>query len=165
MTPSTPPAAPMPTDEVLATLRALQSHDLPAHGGRTLAYVYDSGLADADAVGLDALAMFASSNGLDPTGDELRPPRHGREPELLAPGCRQVAEEVLDVRLVARSLPAEDVGIEHDQLRHAASSYTARVSAAMRFHENCAARSRPRARSSSRRLDACSIPAAIAAGS
>jgi glutamate/tyrosine decarboxylase-like PLP-dependent enzyme len=57
----------MPTDEVLATLRALQSHDLPAHGGRTLAYVYDSGLADADAVGLDALAMFASSNGLDPT--------------------------------------------------------------------------------------------------
>ena len=67
MTPPTPPAAPMPTDEVLATLRALQAGDLPAHGGRTLAYVYDSGLADADAVGLDALAMFASSNGLDPT--------------------------------------------------------------------------------------------------
>ncbi|HET9022286.1 MAG TPA: aminotransferase class V-fold PLP-dependent enzyme [Ornithinibacter sp.] len=55
------------TDEVLATLRDLQSADLPAHGGRTLAYVYDSGLADADAVGLEALAMFASSNGLDPT--------------------------------------------------------------------------------------------------
>ena len=67
MTPPTPPAAPMPTDEVLATLRELQAGDLPAHGGRTLAYVYDSGLADADAVGLDALAMFASSNGLDPT--------------------------------------------------------------------------------------------------
>jgi glutamate/tyrosine decarboxylase-like PLP-dependent enzyme len=45
----------------------LQAHDLPAHGGRTLAYVYDSGLADADAVGLEALAMFAASNGLDPT--------------------------------------------------------------------------------------------------
>ena len=45
----------------------LQALDLPAHGGRTLAYVYDSGLADADAVGLEALAMFASSNGLDPT--------------------------------------------------------------------------------------------------
>ncbi len=57
----------MPTDEVLATLRMLQGLDLPAHGGRTLAYVYDSGLADADAVGLEALAMFAGSNGLDPT--------------------------------------------------------------------------------------------------
>ncbi len=57
-----------PTAEaVLATLRELQTHDLPAHGGRTLAYVYDSGLADADAVGLEALAMFAASNGLDPT--------------------------------------------------------------------------------------------------
>jgi sphinganine-1-phosphate aldolase len=57
-----------PTSEaLLATLRELQAHDLPAHGGRTLAYVYDSGLADADAVGLEALAMFAASNGLDPT--------------------------------------------------------------------------------------------------
>ncbi|MFL6151233.1 MAG: pyridoxal phosphate-dependent decarboxylase family protein [Ornithinibacter sp.] len=55
------------TESVLATLRELQAHDLPAHGGRTLAYVYDSGLADADAVGLEALAMFAGSNGLDPT--------------------------------------------------------------------------------------------------
>ena len=59
----TPPTA----EAVLATLRELQTHDLPAHGGRTLAYVYDSGLADADAVGLEALAMFAASNGLDPT--------------------------------------------------------------------------------------------------
>jgi glutamate/tyrosine decarboxylase-like PLP-dependent enzyme len=67
--PTTPTAgtAPATVDEVLAHLRALQAHDLPAHGGRTLAYVYDSGLADADAVGLQALAMFAASNGLDPT--------------------------------------------------------------------------------------------------
>ena len=63
----TTPTTAATTDEVLATLRALQAMDLPAHGGRTLAYVYDSGLADADAVGLEALAMFASSNGLDPT--------------------------------------------------------------------------------------------------
>ena len=63
----TTPTTAATTDEVLATLRALQSMDLPAHGGRTLAYVYDSGLADADAVGLEALAMFAASNGLDPT--------------------------------------------------------------------------------------------------
>lgn len=54
-------------ERILAHLEALRSHDLPAHGGRTLAYVYDSGLADADAVGLEALAMFAASNGLDPT--------------------------------------------------------------------------------------------------
>ncbi len=58
---------PATSESVLATLRELQAHDLPAHGGRTLAYVYDSGLADADAVGLEALAMFAASNGLDPT--------------------------------------------------------------------------------------------------
>ena len=57
----------MPTEDVLGALRAMQAADLPAHGGRTLAYVYDSGLADADAVGLEALAMFASSNALDPT--------------------------------------------------------------------------------------------------
>ncbi|MCB2174339.1 MAG: aminotransferase class V-fold PLP-dependent enzyme [Actinomycetales bacterium] len=54
-------------ERILGTLEALRAHDLPAHGGRTLAYVYDSGLADADAVGLEALAMFAASNGLDPT--------------------------------------------------------------------------------------------------
>jgi sphinganine-1-phosphate aldolase len=63
----TAPMTALTTDEVLATLRALQGLDLPAHGGRTLAYVYDSGLAEADAVGLEALAMFAGSNGLDPT--------------------------------------------------------------------------------------------------
>ncbi|WP_149204127.1 pyridoxal phosphate-dependent decarboxylase family protein [Actinotalea subterranea] len=56
-----------PRERILAQLAALQAHDLPAHGGRTLAYVYDSGLAEADAVGLEALAMFAASNGLDPT--------------------------------------------------------------------------------------------------
>lgn len=52
---------------ILAHLRALQSQDLPTHGGRTLAYVYDSGLAQVDSVGREALAMFAGSNGLDPT--------------------------------------------------------------------------------------------------
>jgi glutamate/tyrosine decarboxylase-like PLP-dependent enzyme len=53
--------------DVLARLRALQAGDLPTKGGRTLAYVYDSGLAEADAVGREALATFADSNGLDPT--------------------------------------------------------------------------------------------------
>lgn len=54
-------------DQIIARLTELQAGDLPTHGGRTLAYVYDSGLADADAVGREALSMFAGSNGLDPT--------------------------------------------------------------------------------------------------
>jgi sphinganine-1-phosphate aldolase len=57
----------LPVEEVMARLEAMRSGDLPTHGGRTLAYVYDSGLADADELGRQALAMFASANGLDPT--------------------------------------------------------------------------------------------------
>src|SRR5690625_7228313 len=57
----------MPSDHIAERLRQLQAQDLPTHGGRTLAYVYDSGLGDVDEVGRQALAMFASSNGLDPT--------------------------------------------------------------------------------------------------
>ncbi|MCO1655776.1 pyridoxal phosphate-dependent decarboxylase family protein [Pseudonocardia humida] len=57
----------MVADGLLDRLTALRRGDLPTHGGRTLAYVYDSGLADADEVGRRALAMFASTNGLDPT--------------------------------------------------------------------------------------------------
>lgn len=53
--------------DVLARLEALRAGDLPTHGGRTLAYVYDSGLADADDVGRRALASFGATNGLDPT--------------------------------------------------------------------------------------------------
>jgi sphinganine-1-phosphate aldolase len=51
----------------LARLRELQAADLPVHGGRTLAYVYDSGLPDVDAIGREAVAAYAGSNGLDPT--------------------------------------------------------------------------------------------------
>ncbi|MGH3423676.1 MAG: pyridoxal phosphate-dependent decarboxylase family protein [Nocardioidaceae bacterium] len=54
-------------DRVLERLAAMRSGDLPTHGGRTLAYVYDSGLAEADALGAQAMSMFASANGLDPT--------------------------------------------------------------------------------------------------
>jgi sphinganine-1-phosphate aldolase len=56
-----------PHDEIRAHLAALRERDLPTHGGRTLSYVYDSGLADVDALGREALVMFASANGLDPT--------------------------------------------------------------------------------------------------
>ncbi len=54
-------------DRIRDELGRMQERDLPTHGGRTLAYVYDSGLAEADAIGREALAMFAGSNGLDPT--------------------------------------------------------------------------------------------------
>jgi sphinganine-1-phosphate aldolase len=53
--------------DVLARLEALRAGDLPTHGGRTLAYVYDSGLAEADEIGRAALASFGATNGLDPT--------------------------------------------------------------------------------------------------
>src|SRR5947208_17025304 len=53
--------------DALDRLRAMQAADLPVHGGRTLAYVYDSGLAEADRVGREAVAAYAGSNGLDPT--------------------------------------------------------------------------------------------------
>jgi glutamate/tyrosine decarboxylase-like PLP-dependent enzyme len=57
----------LPADEVRARLEAMAANDVPTHGGRTLAYVYDSGLAEVDALARDALAAYASSNGLDPT--------------------------------------------------------------------------------------------------
>lgn len=53
--------------DVLARLRAMQAGDVPVTGGRTLAYVYDSGLEEADRVGREAVATYAGSNGLDPT--------------------------------------------------------------------------------------------------
>ena len=53
--------------DALARLRTMQAADLPVHGGRTLAYVYDSGLPDVDQIGREAVAAYAGSNGLDPT--------------------------------------------------------------------------------------------------
>ncbi len=53
--------------DLLARLRQLQAGDVPVHGGRTLAYVYDSGLAEADRIAREAVAAYAGSNGLDPT--------------------------------------------------------------------------------------------------
>jgi len=57
----------MELDEIRARLDAARGRDLPTHGGRTLAYVYDSGIPSADVIGREALAAFSSSNGLDPT--------------------------------------------------------------------------------------------------
>ena len=51
----------------LDPLRELQAGDLPVHGGRTLAYVYDGGDAEVDRIGREAVAAYAGSNALDPT--------------------------------------------------------------------------------------------------
>lgn len=48
-------------------LEELRAGDLPTKGGRTLAYVYDSGLEDVDELARAAMAAYADSNGLDPT--------------------------------------------------------------------------------------------------
>ncbi|GAB3249317.1 pyridoxal phosphate-dependent decarboxylase family protein [Nocardioides dilutus] len=53
--------------DALERLHTLQAGDLPVHGGRTLAYVYDSGLPDIDRIGREAVAAAAATNGLDPT--------------------------------------------------------------------------------------------------
>lgn len=57
----------IPADEVLTELRRMREGDLPTHGGRTMAYVYDSGLAGIDELGAAAHALASSANGLDPT--------------------------------------------------------------------------------------------------
>ena len=58
---------PAGAEEIRAALASLRSRDLPTHGGRTLSYVYDSGIAAADEIGREALTAFAATNGLDPT--------------------------------------------------------------------------------------------------
>ncbi|NUT90426.1 MAG: aspartate aminotransferase family protein [Saccharothrix sp.] len=56
-----------PAEDVLAELAALRAGDLPTHGGRTLAYVYDSALPGLDDLAARAHALASSVNGLDPT--------------------------------------------------------------------------------------------------
>lgn len=51
----------------LERLRTLQGADLPVHGGRTLAYVYDAGDTEIDRIAREAVAAYAASNALDPT--------------------------------------------------------------------------------------------------
>lgn len=54
-------------DAIFAQLEALRADDLDTRGGRTWAYVYDTGLAELDAVATDAYVSFLHENGLDPT--------------------------------------------------------------------------------------------------
>ena len=51
----------------LERLRTRQGADLPVHGGRTLAYVYDAGDPEVDRIAREAVAAYAASNALDPT--------------------------------------------------------------------------------------------------
>ncbi|MFT4232304.1 MAG: pyridoxal-dependent decarboxylase [Leucobacter sp.] len=53
--------------EILARLRRLRELDAPTHGGRTLAYVYDPGDPELDALASAAAELTRPLNGLDPT--------------------------------------------------------------------------------------------------
>jgi glutamate/tyrosine decarboxylase-like PLP-dependent enzyme len=53
--------------DVLAELTALQAGDVPTHGGATMAYVYDSGRPEIEALAASAQAAFQWTNALDPT--------------------------------------------------------------------------------------------------
>lgn len=52
---------------ILARLAELRAADAPTHGGHVLSYVYDSGLAELDALAADAIRAVQPVNGLDPT--------------------------------------------------------------------------------------------------
>lgn len=72
-------------NDLLSRLRGLQGADLPVHGGRTLAYVYDAGDPEVDRLGREAVASYAGSNALDPTAF---PSLLQMENELVGWGCR-----------------------------------------------------------------------------
>ena len=57
----------MTPEEVLARLRELRERDAPTHGGSVLAYVYDSGMPELDALASAAAEIARPLNGLDPT--------------------------------------------------------------------------------------------------
>ncbi|WP_328539844.1 pyridoxal phosphate-dependent decarboxylase family protein [Streptomyces sp. NBC_00344] len=53
--------------QILDRLGSLRARDLPVRGGRTMAYVYDSGLAGVEELAAAAAERFAGVNGLDMT--------------------------------------------------------------------------------------------------
>ncbi|GAA2629793.1 aminotransferase class V-fold PLP-dependent enzyme [Dactylosporangium fulvum] len=61
------PAQGLPAREVLDELAAMRAHDLPTHGGRLFAYVYDPAVDGLDALAAAAHSASAHVNGLDPT--------------------------------------------------------------------------------------------------
>ncbi len=61
------PPAGVPAAQVLEEISALRSADLPTHGGRLFAYVYDPGEDGIEDLAMAAHALGAPVNGLDPT--------------------------------------------------------------------------------------------------
>ncbi|MCA2213033.1 pyridoxal phosphate-dependent decarboxylase family protein [Jidongwangia harbinensis] len=61
------PATGVPAEQVLTELRELRAADLPTHGGRLFAYVYDPAVDGLDGLAHAAYAISAHVNGLDPT--------------------------------------------------------------------------------------------------
>jgi sphinganine-1-phosphate aldolase len=57
----------VPGDQILAELQQMRAADLPTHGGRLFAYVYDPALDGLDDLARAAYAVSAHVNGLDPT--------------------------------------------------------------------------------------------------
>jgi glutamate/tyrosine decarboxylase-like PLP-dependent enzyme len=57
----------VPDEQILDELRQLRQADLPTHGGRLFAYVYDPALDGLDELTEAAHAISAHVNGLDPT--------------------------------------------------------------------------------------------------
>jgi len=53
---------------------------------------------------------------LDAVGHQIRPAGDGGDPEILG-SCRKRPQELLDVRLVACPLTAEDVRVDQDERR------------------------------------------------
>jgi glutamate/tyrosine decarboxylase-like PLP-dependent enzyme len=61
------PAEGVPAATVLEEIAQLRAGDLPTHGGRLFAYVYDPGQPGIEELALAAHALGAPVNGLDPT--------------------------------------------------------------------------------------------------
>ncbi|GAA1600550.1 pyridoxal phosphate-dependent decarboxylase family protein [Actinoplanes couchii] len=61
------PAKGVPGEQILAELREMRGADLPTHGGRLFAYVYDPALDGLDDLARAAHATSDHVNGLDPT--------------------------------------------------------------------------------------------------
>ena len=61
------PADCVPAAQVLEEIAKLRATDLPTHGGRLFAYVYDPGEGGVEELAHAAHALGAPVNGLDPT--------------------------------------------------------------------------------------------------
>jgi sphinganine-1-phosphate aldolase len=61
------PETGVPAEQILAELSELRAADLPTHGGRLFAYVYDPAVDGLDELARAAYAGSAHVNGLDPT--------------------------------------------------------------------------------------------------